>query len=169
MTPHDSYDTVGTILDVHRMIWGFILQAVEDVPDSRMTEQPGDLVNHPAWTLSHLNAYAGALLSMLDDPSVPTADDEMERFGYGTVPLPDPAAYQPKEELLRRFRERNERLAVVVADKHAQYFSRPAPERFQPYSPTIGHIAITLLVAHPPDHFGQLRLWRRVAGIADRG
>ena len=30
-------------------------------------------MNHPAWTLAHLNAYAGMLLSMLDDPSVPTA------------------------------------------------------------------------------------------------
>jgi len=167
MSTYDCCDTIGAILDIHEMIYGFILKTIDDVPESRMPEQPGILVNHPAWTLSHLNAYAGVLLALLDDPSVPTADAEMQRFGYGTTPLPDLAAYAGKRELLHQFKERNERLAAVVAERHADYFPRPAPEKFQPFSPTLGHIAITLLVTHPPDHLGQLRLWRRVAGIAD--
>jgi hypothetical protein len=171
MSAHDAYDTIGTILDIHAMINRFLIEAVEDVPESRMTEQPGGagaIVNHPAWTLSHLNAYAGVLLSMLDDPSVgeATADAEMERFGFGTTPVPDRAAYATKRELLDRFRDRNARLAAVVAEKHSDYFPRPSPEKFHPYSPTIGHIAITLLVAHPPHHVGQLKQWRRAAGIA---
>jgi hypothetical protein len=170
MSPRDSYDTIGVILNIHAMIHGFLIEAVEDIPDSRMTEQPGTIVNHPAWTLSHLNAYAGLLLSMLDDPSVrgATADAEMERFGYGTTPVPDRAAYATKRELLDRFRERTARVAAVVAEKHSDYFPRPSPEKFHPYSPTIGHIAITLLVTHPPHHLGQLRQWRRAAGIAQR-
>lgn len=174
MNPHDSYNPIGAILDVHSMICGFIAKSVEDVPEFRMTEQPavvggGAIVNHPAWTLSHLNAYAGVLLSMLDDPSVPTAmaDAEMERFGYGTTPVSNPAIYATKRELLDTFRDRNARLAAVVAEKHAGCFPRPAPEKYHPYSPTIGHIAITLLLAHPPHHLGQLRQWRRAAGIAD--
>jgi len=109
------------------------------------------------------------LLSMLDDPSVPstTADAEMARYGYGTTPVADRAAYATKRELLERFRDRNARLGAVVADKHADYFPRASPEKFRPYSPTIGHIAITLLVAHPPHHLGQLKQWRRAAGIAE--
>lgn len=166
MSPHDSYDTIGAILNIHAMINGFLIEAVEDVPESRMTEQPGAIVNHPAWTLSHLNAYAGVLLTMLDDPSVPTADAEMERSGYGTTPVPDRAAYATKRELLDRFRDRNARLAAVVAEKHSDCFPKPAPEEFQPHSPTIGHIAITLLVAQPPHHLGQLKQWRRAAGMA---
>ena len=170
MSPRDSSDTIGAILNIHAMINGFLIGAVEDVPESRMTEQPGAIVNHPAWTLSHLNAYAGVLLSMLGDPSVggAAADAEMERFGYGTTPVPDRAAYATKRELLDRFRDRNARLAAVVAEKHSDYFPRPSPEKFHPYSPTIGHIAITLLVAHPPHHLGQLRQWRRAAGIAEK-
>lgn len=167
MRPRDSYDTVRTILDIHKMVYGFILMAVDDVPECRMTDQPGTLVNHPAWTLSHLNAYAGVLLSLLDDPSVPTADAEMEQFGYGTTPVPDLAVYATKRDLLLRFKERNERLAGVVAEKHADYFRRPSPARFHPHAPTIGHIAITLLVTHPPDHLGQLRHWRRAAGLSN--
>jgi hypothetical protein len=170
MNFHNSYDTIGAILNIHAMINGFLIEAVEDVPDSRMTEQAGTIANHPAWTLSHLNAYAGVLLAMLDDPSTPppTADAEMERFGYGTTPIADPAAYASKRELLDRFRDRNARLAAVVAEKHSDYFPRPAPEKFQPYSPTIAHIAITLLVAHPPHHLGQLKQWRRAAGIGEK-
>jgi len=170
MRTHDSDDTMSAILDIHAMISGFLIEVVEEIPESRFVEQPGTIVNHPAWTLSHLNAYAGMLLSMLDDPSVPgrTADAEMERFGYGTPPVPDRAAYATKRELLDRFRDRNARLAAVVAEKHSDYFPRPSPEKFHPYSPTIGHIAITLLVAHPPHHLGQLKQWRRAAGIAER-
>jgi uncharacterized damage-inducible protein DinB len=162
--------TIGTILDIHAMVNGFLVDAVEDVPDSRMTEQPGTLVNHPAWTLSHMNAYAGLLLSMFDDPSVPasTVDAEMGRFGYGTTPVADPAAYAAKRELIDGYRARNARLSAVVHERHADYFPRPAPAMFQPHARSIGHIAITLLVAHPPHHLGQLRQWRRAAGIADR-
>jgi len=168
MSLHHSYDSIGAVLQIHAMINRFLIEAVDDVPDSRLTEQPGTIVNHPAWTLSHLNAYAGVLLAMLDDPSVPTADAEMERFGYGTTPVPDRAAYATKRELLDRFGDRNTRLAAVVAEKHSDYFPRPAPEKYQPFSPTLGHIAITLLAAHPPHHLGQLRQWRRAAGIANR-
>jgi hypothetical protein len=168
MSPDDAYDTISAILNIHAMISRFLIEVVDDIPESRMAEQPGIIVNHPAWTLSHLNAYAGVLLSMLDDPSVPTVDAEMERFGYGTTPVADRAAYATKRELLDRFRVRNARLAVVVAEKHSAYFPRPSPEKYHPYSPTIGHIAITLLVTHPPHHLGQLKHWRRAAGIAER-
>lgn len=168
MSPHDSYNAVGAILNIHAMVHGFLFEAVEDVPETRMVEQPGAIRNHPAWTFSHLNAYTGVLLSIFDDPSVPTADAEMERFGYGTTPLPDLAAYASKRELLQQFKERNAKLAAAVAEKHQDYFPRPAPERFLPYSPTIGHIAITLLEAHPPHHLGQLRQWRTAAGLASK-
>lgn len=168
MRPCDSYNTIDAILKVHAMVNGFLIEAVEDVPESRMVEQPGGIANHPAWTLSHLNAYAGMLLCMLDDPSVPTAQVEVDRFGYGTIPVPELAAYASKRDLLARFRDRNARLAVVVYEKHSEYFPRPSPEKFHPHATTIGHIAITLLVAHPPHHLGQLKQWRRAAGFAER-
>lgn len=169
MSNHDSYDTIGSMLKIHKMVSGFIIEAVEDVPESRMIEQPGTIVNHPAWTLSHLNAYAAVLLSMFDDPSAPTADVEMERFGYGTTPVPDATHYATKGELIERFKERNARIGELVAAKHAEYFPKPSPARFQPYSQTISDIAIVLIVAHPPHHLGQLKQWRRAAGMGNAG
>jgi hypothetical protein len=167
MSKQDSYETIRAILDTHAMVSGFLIEVVEDIPESRMTEQPGAIVNHPAWTLSHLNAYAGTLLSLLDDPSVPTAEAEMARYGYGTTPLADHATYATKRELLEQFKDRSTRLAAVVAEKQADYFPRASPEKFH-HAPTIGHIAITLLVAHPPHHLGQLKQWRRAAGIGGK-
>lgn len=167
MIQESSYDTIGVILSIHAMIDVLIAGVVEDIPEGRMTEQMRGIVNHPAWTLSHLNAYAGELLSMFDDSSVPTASAEMERYGYGTTPVRDPGAYGTKRELLSCYRERNARLSAVVGEKHAVYFPRPSPERYRPNSPTIGHIAITLLVAHPPHHLGQLNQWRRAAGLTN--
>lgn len=90
----------------------------------------------------------------------------MKRYGYDTTPVADRAVYGTKGELIERFRERNVRLGVVVAENHAEYFARPAPGRYQPGR--IGDVAITLLVAHPPHHLGQLRQWRRAAGMQGR-
>lgn len=167
MSSHGSYDAIRPVLDIHAMINGFVVEAVQDVPEARMVEQPCSIVNHPAWTLSHLNAYSGMLLAILDDASVSNPDAEMERFGYGSTPVSDHGAYATKRELLDRFRERNARLAEVVAAKHSGYFHKPPPERFLP-TPTVGHLAITLLVAHPAHHLGQLKQWRRAAGMAGK-
>ena len=54
MPPHASHDTIGAILSIHAMVSGFLIETVEDIPEHLMTEQPCGLVNHPAWTLSHL-------------------------------------------------------------------------------------------------------------------
>lgn len=115
-----------------------------------------------------MNAYAGLLLTMLDDHSVPTAAAEMAQYGYGTTPVADPAAYASKHELLERFSDRNARLTVIVTQRHAEYFPRPAPAKYRPHAPTIAHIATTLLVAHPGHHLGQMNQWRRAAGFNTR-
>lgn len=165
MTTHPAYDAVGAILSIHAMVNGVLIDAIDDIPEHRMTEQPGGIVNHPAWTLSHLNAYAGLLLSLLDDQSVPTVETELERFGYGTTPVPDRGAYATKQELVDRFNQRHARLAAVVAERHATCFPRRPPETFQQHAPTVGHLAVTLMVAHPAYHLGQLKQWRRAAGM----
>ncbi len=40
------------------MIYELLIEVVEDTPESRMDDQPGTLVNNPAWTYSRLNASA---------------------------------------------------------------------------------------------------------------
>lgn len=164
-----SDDTVGKLLSISKLIVDWICHGVKDVPESRMTEQPGMIVNHPAWMLAHLGAYEGQMLKMFDDPSVPTADAELEQFGYGTKPIADHTAYPSKAELLSRLADRHARLMTVITDKHADYFSRPAPEKFGGVTSTIGHVAIIMLTSHLSYHHGQLKQWRRAAGLAVDG
>lgn len=168
MSTQPPYEPIGMIVRIFEMASQFIRQGVEDITESRMVEQPGALVNHPAWTIAHLNAYAGQVLSLLEDPSVPGVDAELERFGYGSVPVADLAAYPTKAELLALFSERHARVAAVVAEKHAEYFPRPSPEKFQPHSSCIGDVASILMTTHLGYHLGQLNQWRRAAGIVGR-
>ncbi len=161
-----SDETVSKLLSISAMTVDWIRSGVKDIPESRMCEQPGTVVNHPAWMLAHLGAYDGQLLKMLDDTSVPTADAELEQFGYGTTPVADHTAYPTKSELLSRLTERHARLMKVIAEKHADYFPRPAPEKFGGITPTIGHVAIIMLTSHLSYHHGQLKQWRRAAGLA---
>ncbi|MBL0928040.1 MAG: DinB family protein [Phycisphaerales bacterium] len=168
MSTHAPYDAIEAVVRVFTMAHQFIRQSVEGVPEARMTEQPGTLVNHPAWTLAHLNAYAALILTMLDDRSVPDADAELARFGYGSTPITDPAAYSTKAELLSRFNERHARVAAVVAERHGEYFPRPSPKQFQPHSSNIGHVVIILMTTHLGHHLGQLNQWRTAAGLSHR-
>lgn len=41
MTRPAADDTIGVILDIHAMVSGFLAEAVDDVPESRMAERPG--------------------------------------------------------------------------------------------------------------------------------
>ncbi len=161
-----QFDAVGSIVHVFAMASKFVRATVADVPESRMSEGVGTIVNHPAWTLSHLNAYAASVLAMVDECDASEAAGEMARYGFGTTPVAAASAYASKSELLRRFDERCARLVAVVPVKHAAYFSRPAPATYQPPARVIGDVATILMTTHMWYHLGQLRQWRRAAGLA---
>ncbi len=166
MSSDAQFDAVGSIVHVFAMASTFVRATVADVPESRMSEGVGTIVNHPAWTLSHLNAYAASVLAMVDECDASEAAAEMARYGFGTTPVADASAYASKGELLRRFDERCARLVAVVPVKHAAYFSRPAPATYQPHARVIGDVATILMTTHVGYHLGQLRQWRRAAGLA---
>jgi len=156
---------IDAVLDLYAMTLDDVNKAVADIPDSRMTEQPSALVNHPAWTLSHLGVAAALICQLLDEPLTDAAPDELTRFGPGSKPVADSSQYSAKAALLATLRERHARAVAAVRAKHAEWFDRPPPEPFRKFAPTIGRIVVYLLAAHESYHLGQLRQWRRVAGI----
>lgn len=157
--------TIEILLNVFSDHLTWLEEAVADIPDERFAEQPGGIVNHPAWTLSHLNAANGALLGMLDEPEGASAGEENEQFGPGTIPVTDRGKYASKSELLETLKRRHQLLDAAVRVKHAEYFQRPSPEFLQSFSPTIGPIATYLLASHESYHLAQLMPWRRAAGF----
>ncbi|QDU44282.1 YCII-related domain protein [Symmachiella dynata] len=156
---------IDLMLGVFRDHLKWLEDTVADIPDERLAEQPGGVVNHPAWTLSHLNASLGFLLSLLDETEGDSAEEENKKYGYGSIPVTDRSHYASQSELLATLKQRHELVDSAVRAKHREYFSRPTPEMLQEFAPTIGRIAIYLLASHESYHLGQLMQWRRAAGF----
>ncbi len=161
----NSDPAIELMLNVFSDHLTWLEEAVADIPDERFAEQPGGVVNHPAWTLSHLSANAAFLLSLLDEPEGASSDEENKQFGNGSIPVTNRSLYASKSDLLETLTRRHELVDSAVRAKHAEYFGRPTPEKLREFAPTIGRIAVYLLASHESYHLGQLMQWRRAAGL----
>lgn len=157
---------IDNLLDLYSASLKDILTLVESIPDSTMTEQPAGQVNHPAWTLSHLAHAATLIPFLLQEPITNVGTHDMERFGPGSIPVPDPHQYASKVELIERLKIRHQIVDTLVRDRHQQYFDQTPPAPFDRFAPTIGRIVIYLLAAHESYHLGQLRDWKRAIASA---
>ncbi|MDX2147894.1 MAG: DinB family protein [Planctomycetota bacterium] len=153
-------DVLGVYADTLKHIREFM----ESIPDERMAEQPGGVINHPAWTLGHLHSASGLLLTLLD-AAPPAPAEESRKFGPGSKPVADRSAYASKESLLASLMERHVQVEAAVRANHRSHFPKPPPEFLRAFAPTVGRISIYLLAAHEPYHLGQLMPWKRAAGL----
>ncbi len=156
---------VELILQVFEDHLVYLEQALANVPDKRFVDQPNGHVNHPAWTLSHLNVSLQLLLHLLDDPQSSLTELDQRRYGPGSIPTTNRSDYETKEILLQQLRTLHQRVLIAVRAKHQTYFQREAPENIRSFAPTIGRIAVYLLASHESYHLAQLNRWRIAAGI----
>jgi hypothetical protein len=89
-----------------------------------------------------------------------------QRFGPGTQPSADPAAYPPMQQLAGAFGTVYTDLLTAAADapRHVLGAQNPyaaARSRF----PTSRDFLIYLMTAHLAYHLGQLATWRAAAGL----
>jgi hypothetical protein len=137
----------------------------KDIPDAKFCEQPGGVLNHPAFVLGHLAMscdYAGGFLGL--SPACPTAWKEV--YAMSAKPLADRSKYPRKEELLKALEEGHARIAKAFESVADADLSKPsAPELAKWGFPTNGDMLIFLLTAHEGTHLGQLSMWRRAAGM----
>ncbi len=147
---------------------GYLQAAVDSIPEPRMLEQPNGLINHPAWTLSHLNASLRFLLQLLDEPQADAQPHDFAKYGPGSIPTSDPNDYASKSELLADLARLHTTTDMAVRAKYQEYFQRESPESIRQSAPTIGRIATYLLASHEAYHLGQLNQWRRAAGIVSQ-
>ncbi len=149
------------VLDLYLASLNDVVEAVAPLPESAMILQPAGLVNHPAWTLSHLANAAAFIAFLLDEPCADVGEQDMERYGPGSQPVADPSVYASKSELIERLTRRHEVVDSAVRAKHGDYFDRTPPAPFDNFAPTIGRIVVYLLAAHEAYHLGQLMDWKR--------
>jgi uncharacterized damage-inducible protein DinB len=164
----------NTLIDALRLSWQINFDQVEalmvDVPAGGLTHQPGGVVNHPAWTLSHLNHYRPAILALIGNHPVedPGRHPDASRYDEGSVPVDDPACYPPYTALLAAYRGGHERVADALRLMDRRYLT--LPPRLERWATVFGTTARTLqylMSVHESHHVGQLMVWRRALLLSE--
>ena len=139
-------------------------QLVKDLTGEQMVQQPGGLVNHPAWTLGHLASASNMLAKSFGLESTFPADWE-EHFKTGGTPSADGAAFPSKDEILAELSTQHDRVAAVIKNADPELFEKESDEGLREHFPTIGDFAVYLMSAHEGTHIGQIAAWRRAMGL----
>lgn len=157
------------MIDTMLMYWNRNARAglalTQGLNRDEFADQPAEGMNHPAWVLSHLNAYTPAILGVLrgevfDDP-------RDAAFGMLSSPLPDASVYDEPEALRSAFAAGHEDVAVALREQGDAALLRPVTlARWRDASPDTAAVLMNLLVWHETYHLGQLSAWRRVRGLA---
>ncbi|MEM9940651.1 MAG: DinB family protein [Planctomycetota bacterium] len=141
---------------------------VHDLNESNMTAQPAAdpdaPSNHPAWVLSHLNAYLPVIQAIIADAEFD--DPKNHPFGMLSKPQTDPSIYASKDELLNEFLSRHDEIAGQLSSMSDDIFARPIRlPRWKDVMPTAGIALPYLMCNHENIHLGQVSAWRRIQGM----
>lgn len=151
---------------LYAYLYGYARLLVADVPEEKLTIQPSGIVNHPAWTLGHLANTADLALKLLGGSPLCTAEWG-EKFGRGSTPVADRAAYPTKEALMAALETGHGKLAAAAEAATGETISAVNPiERNRHSFPTVGALVAHIMTTHEANHLGQLSAWRRAMGMA---
>lgn len=157
---------ISSVLLAYERNLDYARRLTADIPAERLAEQPAPGMNHPAWVLGHLAATADLAASLVGMTEPILAPELAPKFGHGSQPVADPAAYPGRDELIAALERNHDRLAGAVAALSAEDFARPMPiERMRGRFPTVGDALVFLMTAHEAIHLGQLSAWRRALGL----
>jgi hypothetical protein len=153
-----------TMIDVFADSHRFVSEVVADVPETRMAEQVGACVNHPAWTLTHLATSNDFLLTLLGRaPHGPEAWGTLA--GPGSKPTSQRSAYAEKSTLCNVLDAQVKEISAVVGAMTPEQFAAESPEAIRAFAATIGHVVVYMLAAHNNYHLAQLYTWKRAVGL----
>lgn len=139
------------------------------LPPDRITAQPQGVVNHPAWTVSHMNHYHPAILCMArgEPVSDPGLHSDAGRYDAGSTPVDDPGLYPTPQQLWQTYLAGHERIAVALAGAGDRLLNQPPGlPRWAASFATTATILSYLMVYHEATHIGQVMVWRRAMGMA---
>ncbi len=141
---------------------------VQDLTEEQMVLQPrvaGELTgNHPAWVLSHLNAYLGVMQSVIQ--GMPIEDPRDHPFGMQSQPVSDRSLYASRDQLLAEWSQGHEQVSRLLEAAGDDVFRQPVQlDRWAEVMPLAGICLPYLMLNHENIHLGQLSAWRRVLGM----
>lgn len=141
-----------------------VQQLMAHVPDDRAAEQPAGIVNHPAWTLTHLCIANDFCLQCVGREAI-CPPGWRTIAGTGTKPVADRSVYPSKDVLLTTLVRQHQGVNEAMRGLPASHFEQPSPERVRSFAPTLGHIVAYMLTCHEHNHLGQLQAWKRAANL----
>ena len=160
-----SQELLEPIIAHWRELREYAISLVADLDDQDMVSQPvpGVTMNHPAWVLSHLWAYAPVLTGILRNESI--EDPLNHRYGRTSRPEPDLAEYLPRAELIESYIMGYDAAAEALVAAPSEHLASPTPiTRWLDRFPTVAYLPAQFLLKHNALHLGQLSAWRRAGG-----
>lgn len=156
---------------LHSFAYGldFLRDLLADVAEADRAAQPGGIRNHPAWTIGHL-AHSCQELGVVVGLPPWLPEGWAGRFGTGSVPVADAAAYESKRDALAILGDAQARITRAVAALDDTRLDVPFPnEAYRDLFPTVRHALTQVMVGHTANHVGQLIAWRRAMGLPPMG
>lgn len=156
----DLLQLYATNLDRARVLVG-------DIDAERMTLQPVEGINHPAWILGHLTWVSADVLGRMIlgvDHDLPA--DYESLFNHRSTPVADPTLYGSRESLVDRLEDSHAGVFERLSKADESFIQQPTPHpRLAARFETIGKAMVHMMVGHEQYHLGQLSSWRRTAGL----
>jgi hypothetical protein len=124
-----------------------------------------DEANHPLWLAGHLGTVDNFMIALLAPEKAVANEDYRKKFGMGSRPTSDPAAYPEPAEVLEFMRERRRVLLEILAGLSDDDMSKSPPQGTPEIMPDVGSI-FEVAVWHEALHAGQITVARRALGFA---
>ena len=119
--------------------------------------------NHALWFAGHMATTDNAFLSMLAPEKSMDLPGWKEKFGFGSKPVNDPAAYPPPADVLAQMRERRQTLLAVLDRLSDADLEKPKPKGGPEFLSDVGSV-FEFAPWHEGLHTGQLSIARRALG-----
>ena len=127
------------------------------------THQVHPSANHALWFAGHMSVSDNFFVSVVAPERAKELDGYGEKFGMGSQPTSDPAAYPPAPEVLEVMRERRQTLLSALDGLTDEDLAKPTPEGTPDMFSDIGSV-FEMATWHEALHAGQMSIARRALG-----
>jgi len=127
------------------------------------TYQVHPACNHALWFAGHMATSDNFFLSMVAPEKVRPLPEFQAKFGMGSQPTSDPAAYPQPKSVLETMRERRSTLLDVLEGLSEDDLAKKTPAGSPDFLPDFGSV-FELAIWHEGQHSGQLTVARRALG-----
>jgi len=119
--------------------------------------------NHALWFVGHMATSDNFFLSLVAPQQSKQNPELQSKFGMGSQPTNDPAAYPEPESVLAIMRERRQTLLDALDNLRDEDLAKKTPDGAPDFLPDIASV-FELAIWHEGQHNGQLTVARRALG-----